>query len=476
MWSTPSVVDTGGYLETDFIKAIYNLIAGRSIILNSKLFTILVSLLICLFSSMVPTQANPLENNIRVGIWSNQRNFIISSDTYFEIINGDTGKILEHLSANEKATISFKDNEIIVNGKRTGALKLSVFKISNGSESSIEVNRKKYQGNIDIHITNGKTGMTVVNTLPIEQYLYGIIGKEISPEWPLEAVKAQVVAARTYAYYSLNKHQNDGYDVCATTDCQVYGGIDSETPRVIKAIDATVGQVMLYQGKPIQAFFHSSSGGYTENSENVWGTYLPYLRGVVDYDQKSPQYKWEKTIFPSELEESISKAGYAIGAIRAIELSPLGIQPMNNIDRGVSGRIKGIRFIGTAGSIQLTGENLRKILALKSSLIDIQVMVPVQKNIEFEISDKIGNQGNKKVEINIPPSKEKGYFTDKEDIRRIGGRPNEIIVISGFGFGHGIGLSQWGAKAMAEKGPKDDPTYYKEILRHYYQGIEIKKV
>ncbi len=318
--------------------------------------------------------------------------------------------------------------------------------------------------------------MTVVNTLPIEEYLYGIIAKEISPNWSLEAVKAQAVAARTYALYNRNKHKDDGYDVCATTDCQVYGGRESEVPRTIKAVDSTVGQVILYQGKLIPAYFHSSSGGFTENSENVWGTYLPYLRGVVDYDQKSPQYNWEKQLTPSEIEEALSKAGYNIGTLKAIGISPLTTQSINIIDRGVSGRVKIIRFIGTNGSIQLSGEKLRKILSLKSTLFDVHIILPVQKSIEFEITDKVGNQGSKKIEINLPPTSEKGFVTDRKDIHRISGRPNEIVSISGYGWGHGIGLSQWGAKAMAEKGPQDDPTYFKEILKHYYQGVEIKKL
>ena len=149
---------------------------------------------------------------------------------------------------------------------------------------------------------------------------------------------------------------------------------------------------------------------------------------------------------------------------------------MSNVERGVSGRIKVIRLVGTNGSIQLTGEKLRNILSLKSTLLDINIIVPMQKSIEFDISDRVGNQDSKTVEINFPPTKEKGLFTDKKDMHRISGRPNEIIVISGLGFGHGVGLSQWGAKVMAEKGPQDDPTYFKKILKHYYQGVEIKKV
>jgi stage II sporulation protein D len=436
----------------------------------------LLTFLFCTFFLLMPAYAYSPETGIRVGIWSNQRNLLVSGDVDYEIMNTDTGKSLGRLSANEEATIAFDGTKFTVNGKPVDAIRLSILKLKKDNEYSIEINKRKYRGDIDIHITNGKTGMTVVNTLPLEEYLYGIIAKEISPNWPLEAVKAQAVAARTYALYNRNKHQIDGYDVCATTDCQVYGGRESEVPRGNKAVDATEGQVILYQGKPIPAYFHSSSGGYTENSENIWGTYLPYLRGVLDYDQNSPQYNWEKQVTPSELETLLSKAGYNLGTIKAIGISPLGPQPVSTTDRGVSGRVKIIRIVGTSGSIQLTGEKLRNILSLKSSLFDVRVVLPVQKSIEFEITDSVGNQGSKKVEINLPPTSEKGFFTDKEDIHRISGRLNEKIVISGFGWGHGIGLSQWGAKAMAEKGPQDDPTYFKEILKHYYQGVEVKKL
>lgn len=444
--------------------------------MNCKFSTILVTLLLTMTFFMMPVYGYASENNIRVGIWSSQRNLLISADIAFEVTNADNGQSLGNFAMNEKAVIAFKENEITVNGKRVDATKLNIIKSINDKEHSIEVNKKKYRGTIDIHITNGNAGLTVVNTLPIEQYLYGVIAKEISPNWPIEAIKAQAVAARTYALYNMNKHQRDGYDVCATTDCQVYGGKDSEAPAGIKAVDATSGQVILYKGNPIAAFFHSSSGGYTENSENVWGTYLPYLRGVVDYDQKSPQYSWEKQLTPIELEEAISRSGYNIGKIKAIGVSPFTIQPMKIKDRGVSGRVKVIEVIGTTGSIELTGEKLRKILSLNSTLFDIRLMVPVQKSIEFQIADSVGNQSSKKVEINLPPTNEKGYVTDKEDLRRISGNPNETIVITGFGWGHGIGLSQWGAKAMAEKGPQGDATYFKEILKHYYQGVEIKKV
>ncbi|MBP2628222.1 MAG: SpoIID/LytB domain protein [Firmicutes bacterium] len=417
-------------------------------------YSILLPIALVMGFFVQTAQAEPLQSTIRVGILSNQENVLISADTKFEILNGETGQLLVHLAAGEKATISVKGKTLSINGKLTKAVKISVLTSKNNGEHYIEVNKKQYRGNIDIHITHGSAVLTIVNTLPIEQYLYGVIAKEMSPSWHFEALKAQAVAARTYALYNLNKHQNDDYDVCATTDCQIYDGRESEVTQVIKAVDNTSGQVIMAQGKVIPAYFHSSSGGYTENSENVWGTYESYLRGVVDYDQNSPLYKWEKKLTTNELTAAINKAGYTIGIIKAIELPPLTSKPMNTPERGVSGRVKVIQFIGSTGSAQLTGEQLRKILGLKSTLFDVSVMVPVEQAVDFGQS----------------------FITDKKEIHRISGRPNEIIVISGFGWGHGLGLSQWGAKAMAEQGPQGDSTYFKEILKHYYQGTTIKKV
>lgn len=448
----------------------------RRIILKHTFYYILLPIVLVIAFFAVPAQAQPLESTIRVGILSNQEKVLISADTNFVILNGETGRLLIHLVAGEKATIAVKEKIITINGKQVKAEKFSVSPVQFSGEDYIKVNEKQYRGNIDIHLTHGKTGLTIVNTLPIEQYLYGVIAREMSPSWHLEALKAQAVAARTYALYNLNKHQGDNYDVCATTDCQVYSGRESEVPQVIKAVDDTSGQVIMSQGKVIPAYFHSSSGGYTENSENVWGTYQPYLRGVVDYDQNSPQYKWEKKLTTNELKTAISKAGYTIGTIKAIELAPLTYKPISTPERGVSGRVKVIQFIGSNGSAQLTGEQLRKILGLKSTLFDVSVMAPVEQDVEFNITKNIGERDRKIVEINLPPIREQGFITDKKELHRISGKSNEIIVISGYGWGHGLGLSQWGAKAMADKGPQGDSTYFKEILKHYYQGTTIKKV
>ncbi|WP_425061208.1 hypothetical protein SCACP_19910 [Sporomusa carbonis] len=406
---------------------------------------------------------------LRVGILTNQRTIQVSADTDFDIVTA--GKTLGSFRAHEQVTIALKDGVFSVNGVTVAAADLEVVAKKDESlyylEQFIQVNKRRYRGDISIHRTAGKTGMTVVNTLPVEQYLYGVIKNEIAPEWPLEAVKAQAVAARTYALANYNKHKADGFDVCATTDCQVYGGRESEVPRALEAVDETRGLVLMYNGKLITAYFHSSSGGYTENSENVWSTPEPYLRGVVDFDQNSPYFKWEKKLTIGELNQAINKAGYNIGNLQAIELSPLENPPATSSDRGVSGRVKTVRLLGTNGSVQVSGTKLRSILDLKSTLFDIKTAANGYKEFAMPVNAGVNPE---------VPQRVLGIATkDNPNIRPVSSQPADVIVITGFGWGHGLGLSQWGAKAMAEKAPPGNPEYFKDILKHYYQGVQIKK-
>ncbi|WP_371370729.1 SpoIID/LytB domain-containing protein [Sporomusa aerivorans] len=413
------------------------------------------------------------EPSLRVGILTGQQNAQISADANFDLVDTADAKILGSFRAYDTATLILKDGYFFINGVRVLATGIDVVQKKEdlivNVEQYIYVNNRRYRGDIGIHRTAGKSGMTVVNTLPVEQYLYGIIKNEISPDWAMEAVKSQAVAARTYAMASYNKHKADGFDVCATTDCQVYGGRESEAPRAIEAVDSTRGLVLMNNGKLITASFHSSSGGYTENSENVWLTQYPYLRGVVDFDQNCPYYKWEKKLTIAELSQAIEKAGYNVGSLQAIELSPLDKPPVVSADRGVSGRVKNIRFLGSSGSIQVPGEKVRRMLDLKSTLFDIATDNEPQEFAMPVHANRSKEEGQIRSSLTLSAS------AGSTDIRPIHGQPTDVIVISGFGWGHGVGLSQWGAKAMAEKAPPGNTEYFKDILKHYYQDVEIKK-
>lgn len=420
-------------------------------------------------SGSLPT----FEPNLRVGILTNQQSIQVSADAKFDMISTETSKVLRSFQAYDEVTITVSDDGFSINGVPVMSAGINVVQKKDEMmvyiEPRIYINKRRYRGDISIHHTVDKSGMTVVNTLPLEQYLYGVIKNEISPEWPMEAVKAQAVAARTYALTNYNKHKADGFDLCSTTDCQVYGGQESEAPRALAAVDATSGLVITYNDKLITAYFHSSSGGYTENSENVWSSAQPYLRAVADFDQNCPYFKWEKQLTIAELNQLITKAGYTIGNLQAIELSPLATPPLISSDRGVSGRVKSIQMLGTNGSVQVSGTKLRSILELKSTLFDITMVGSGHKNFAMPVY-----AGNGK---NIEQSKINYALTSKEsyNLRPVSSEPNDLVVITGFGWGHGLGLSQWGAKAMAEKGPAGNTEYFKEILKHYYQGVEIKK-
>lgn len=248
-------------------------------------------------------------------------------------------------------------------------------------------------------------GLTAINHVDLEQYLASVVGAEMIPSWPLEALKAQAVAARSYVLHERSKSSSPLYDVGNTTAHQVYKGLNSETNTTQAAVAATEGQVLTYGGNIILAVFHASSGGHTENVEDVWVEPLPYLRGVQDFDQGNPSYQWTESFSSSDLGRKIS----GVGNVTAI--APAKTTP--------TGRIETIRIQGTQGTRTMDGDAFRRALNLKSSLFTV-----------------------------VPTA---GGFQ-----------------LNGRGFGHGIGLSQWGAFNLASQG-----TNYQQILGHYYKNTSL---
>lgn len=413
-------------------------------------------------------QTGPL---LRVGLWCGQPNVVVSSNVPFQLVAG-VDQVLARHQAGEKVFISARGHAVMVEGREMKGAVQIVPEERAVPPALIMVNGRYYRGQVTVQPAVTKAGLVAINTLPVEEYLYGVIKMEISPAWPEEAVKAQAVAARTYALYSRNKHGADGYDIAATTEDQVYGGYDSEDPRGNKAVDDTRGLVMTYQGRLIAAYFHSSGGGYTENSENVWGTYLPYLRAMPDYDQESPQFRWQRQVTVKELQRILAGAGHQVGRLEGVVLSPLTTPPVNDADRGVSGRVMSMRFVGAAGNAVLTGNQVRKLLNLPSTMFDIAIISPITGNTPFVVTDSYGDRVGKQVDIDLPPAEEKAALGNRKDWRFVAG-DGQVVQFSGFGWGHGLGLSQWGAKAMAEAAPKNDTTYFKHILQHYYQNVSI---
>lgn len=275
----------------------------------------------------------------------------------------------------------------------------------------VEDKLRAYRGVVELRRTD--SGLTVVNELDLEAYLYGVLRLEINPAWPPEAVKAQAVAARTLAVASLGRLAREGYDVRDTTDFQVYGGATFEDPRATAAVDATRNLVLVYEGRPILAVYHADSGGRTESSEHVWGRAYPYLRGVPDpYTSGSPYERWSLAVPLVQLEESLRKAGFPGGEVRMVEVA----------ETSESGRALRVRFAGANGAWELSGHRLRMLLGpdlLRSTLFTVRL-------------------------------------------------EGSTALFEGRGWGHGVGLSQWGARGMALRGME-----FTRILQHYYTGTQV---
>jgi len=298
-------------------------------------------------------------------------------------------------------------NAVIVDGAAYRRLTFS-------GSSAVYVNGKPYHGVAEA--TPGEKGVLVVNELQLEEYLVGLINCEISSSWPIEAVKAQAVIARTYALNRKQARSTSFYHLESSVIDQVYDGCEIEDSRARRAVSDTAGEVLTYHGAVIQAFYHSNCGGRTEASENVWGKRFPYLAGVdCIYCLTSPSSAWELKIALQELEERLKAAGHKVSGVTDIRPGP----------RNSRGRLKLVVVVSSRGDLSLTGDQFRKAVGYN-----------VIKSTNFTV----------RVE-------------------------NREAAFSGLGNGHGVGLCQWGAKQRALDG-----FGYAEILSYYYPGTDLSKL
>lgn len=279
--------------------------------------------------------------------------------------------------------------------------------------AAVLVNNKGYRGVVEV--TAADKGILVVNELPLEDYLVGLINCEISSQWPMEAVKAQAVIARSYALYQREMRKNAPYHLESSVMDQVYDGCDIEDSRAVRGVKETAGEVLTYNDVVIQAFYHSNCGGHTEAAENVWGMAVPYLQGVdCRYCLTAPSGKWEQKISLARIEAQLRSAGYQVAGLKDIKTGT----------RNSSGRLTDVTLIMSRGRLTVSSVNLRKMLGYS-----------VIKSTNFEVRTTA----------------------------------SEAIFV-GTGYGHGVGLCQWGAKQRAADG-----FDYREILSYYYPGTKLEK-
>lgn len=347
-------------------------------------------------------------------------------------------------------------------------------------------NTYKYRGAIEF-LPNGGS-IQPINVVLLEQYLYGVVPSEMPASWHNEALKAQSIAARTYTLSALNisKHTSDGYHICDSTHCQVYKGVNNEQSSTNAAIDATKGIALYYNNELIEALFSASNGGSTANAEDVWSTTIPYLRAKEDpYDKGS--VVWTREFSQSELNSLVKAKNSSLGEVQNVK-----IDKTDKYGRAVSltfecangdyivekDKIRTF-FSGTSeGSLKSTNfkitQNLTNTEIIDSKDINDLVVLGASGDVEFNIDMNIISSINGTDNISDINSTDiyiKGsenvleYLEEDEEIIT----PTGSLVLDGEGWGHGVGLSQWGAKGMAEKN-----FSYTEILEFYYTGVELK--
>jgi len=318
---------------------------------------------------------------------------------------------------------------------------------------------KGYRGYIYLE-KRGNGELLVINYVGTDDYVTSVLGKEMSYTWPKEALKAQSVCARNFVLTRGSAHKSYGFDVCATTHCQVYGGVSSEHENTRQAVNETKGILGRYNGEIVGLYFFATSGGVTENSENVWGNKVGYLRSVPDeYEnpEKASRYKWSVTLTKEEIEEKLKKAGVKIG-----ELNKICIDSVSE-----SGRVTQMTFKGTEGEHTVKKEKCRTILSLYSQKFNI---------IPENVTGIVTTSGTASAPIYALSADGIGGIAGFNAVSEGGaqsvvnaeGEAAESYVINGGGYGHGIGMSQWGARGMAENG-----FTYDLILKHYFTDIEL---
>lgn len=339
---------------------------------------------------------------------------------------------------------------------------------------SVELSEGSYRGRIEVGRYGGRTTLTAVNVVPIEEYLYGVVPYEMPASWPMEALKAQAVCARSYALLKAGYHPETdikrGYRMVDTVQSQVYGGTTHEHARSNAAVDATKGQTLCYENRTVAGYFFSTSGGHTENVEDVWGSPKEYLQGVPDlYEQNPSKEPWSISLSESRLAELLRTEGKDVGSIEKVvpEITT------------ASGRIYRLKVIGSKGNVSLTTDSLRNVLDLPGTKFKL-----IQSGTMPDTVTVQGKTGTKQAAIH-----DCYIISGDGNIQIAEGLTDQYVVLSadnmtnfpknapkegeylfaGMGHGHGVGMSQSGARGMAEQG-----FAYTEILEHYFTGISVR--
>lgn len=360
-------------------------------------------------------------------------------------------------------SLSPKAVSFSVNGITTAVINSDKAYAKN-TEDITTIGGVKYRGTIELAVNNSL--ITAINVINVEDYLLSVVPSEMPSSWNEEALKAQAIAARNYAYKNKGKH--DSYDLCDNTDCQQYNGYSAEKDTTTTAVEQTEGELAYYEGELIDTMYFSSSGGHTISSKYAWGTGVPYLVGVSEINEVGAK-EWERTFTFDELTALCNKKGFNIGSVTNVYIS-------ETVD---GGNVNKLTFEGSLGTKVIENDVVRTFFSGSSGgslnsrnfVISNSTTTTSKNDVVYAVS----KEGVQKLDSTTVYAVGKGGEVVTTKVSGLVSTTTKATVsgtavtLVGKGWGHGIGMSQYGAKGMADKGYS-----YKQILKHYYTGIDIK--
>lgn len=366
--------------------------------------------LIYIVTAAVIAPAFAVGEAVRVSIVQNAVSVSLRVKGRFEVRDRENSRTVYKGKGLKNTLVCLSGNRI--NFPRIGRGIYRSLQITPLSGGYIYVNKRAYRGKINLIVQEGR--ILVVNELGLDDYLRGVVSYEVAHYWPLEALKAQAIIARTYALYQKQFTKNKYFDLTSDVYSQVYGGKAGERWRTNRAVDLTRAKVLTFQGNLFPAYYHATCAGKTEDASELWKIDLAPLKGVVcGFCSDSPHFRWQAQITLEEMIKKLIKKGFSVEDISEIEIAAFS----------PSGRVSALNIKGSNAGLKITAKDFRQALG-----------PDVIRSLNFTV-------------------------------RIISG----IAYIDGLGWGHGVGLCQWGMYQMAEDGYK-----HMQILEYYFPQSKLE--
>lgn len=401
-----------------------------------------------------------------------------SSKDIYETINNRFGFTYHSAKIDSKHLLKVQADSyaFLIDGRASNSYpQFQAVDATNAKENTIDLGKRRYRGRIEIG-RYGVSSLTAVNVVNLEHYLYGVVPSEMISTWPLEALKAQAVSARGYAMkiagFSSGSNINNAYTLGDTAKHQVYKGYVAETSRSNQAVNETAGETLQYQGEIITPYYSSTSGGSTEAIEDVWSSSRPYLKSVSDIYETNPSKKpWLIEYSSSELQSLLGKQDFQIDSIKNI---------VSEIKTD-SGRTISLRIQGEKQFVTLQKSTIRSILSMPSSKFKVVKYGDTPDKVSVKSASRTNTTQIQQAYILSADGEAKKADASMEQyiVKSADNLTNYPInapkdkhtyLFAGMGYGHGVGMSQSGARGMADAG-----FTYQEILTHYYTGTQVVK-